>query len=100
MKDEERIDRSLEGLLSDAEAGQLSRDILADPDLKRSYVERSWLHAQLAVESESLLTERTKIVLRSHRESGPRSNTQPRLSVLLRSFFPFLSIRRSRTWRP
>ena len=54
MSPEERIDRSFDGQLSDAEWEALQRDLLEDDALRELYVQRRWLHAQLQTERDSL----------------------------------------------
>lgn len=54
MKDEERIDRGIEGLLSDDEWAQLQSDVIADSRLRELYAERAWLHGQLQAEKQML----------------------------------------------
>ena len=54
MNDEERIDRGLDGRLSDEEWTRLQADIIADPNLRGMYVERAWLHGQLQAEKPTL----------------------------------------------
>jgi len=51
---DERIDRSLDGRLTPEEWESLQRDLLEDEELRRAYVERRWLHAQLLAEGGSL----------------------------------------------
>jgi ferric-dicitrate binding protein FerR (iron transport regulator) len=50
----EHIDRSFDGQLSQEEWDALQQAIVADPELRQEYVEKRWLHALLAAESESL----------------------------------------------
>lgn len=54
MNDEERIDRGIEGRLSDDEWAQLQADVIADPKLREMYAERAWLHGQLQAEKQTL----------------------------------------------
>lgn len=54
MNFHDHIDRSLDGQLSDAEWTALQQAVIADPDLRREYVEKRWLHALLEAESDSL----------------------------------------------
>lgn len=54
MNEEERIDRGLDGLLTEAEWEQLQRDVLAEPKFKELYAERAWLHGQLQAERQML----------------------------------------------
>ncbi len=48
------IDRSLDGQLTPEEWNRLQRAVIDDPEVRREYVEKRWLHAQLISESESL----------------------------------------------
>ncbi len=48
------IDRSFEGRLSSDEWAALQQAVIDDPDLRRDYVERRWLHALLVSEGDSL----------------------------------------------
>ncbi|MEX2581357.1 MAG: DNRLRE domain-containing protein [Verrucomicrobiales bacterium] len=50
----EYINRSLDGQLTGEEWDALRREVVADPELRREYVEKRWLHAQLETEGESL----------------------------------------------
>jgi ferric-dicitrate binding protein FerR (iron transport regulator) len=54
MNSDDRIDRSLDGQLSEEEWESLQRDLLSDPELLQSYVEQRWLHARLQVDREAL----------------------------------------------
>jgi ferric-dicitrate binding protein FerR (iron transport regulator) len=54
MNFHDHIDRSFDGQLSEEEWAALQRAIVDDPELRRDYVERRWLHAILEAESESL----------------------------------------------
>lgn len=54
MNDQDRIERSLEGRLSDSEWEQLQRDIIADDQLRATYVDRAWLHGQMKAQRERL----------------------------------------------
>lgn len=54
MNNRERIDKAIEGLLTDEEWEQLQADILKDAELREAYVERSWMHGQLQAEADSL----------------------------------------------
>lgn len=54
MIDKNSIDRSFEGQLSEAETKQLEEAIIGDPELRRSYVEQRWLHAELLATGEEL----------------------------------------------
>lgn len=54
MNPRDHIDRSLDGQLSEEEWEALQRAVIDDPDLRREYVEKRWLHALLEAESESL----------------------------------------------
>ena len=48
------IDRSLDGQLSPEEWKELQRAVIDDPEIRREYVEKRWLHAQLISGSDSL----------------------------------------------
>lgn len=50
----EFIDRSLDGQLSQEEWEELERAVIDDPETRREYVEKRWLHGQLIAESDSL----------------------------------------------
>ena len=54
MNHRENIDRSFDGQLSQTEWDALQQAVLADPDLRREYVEKRWIHALLETESEAL----------------------------------------------
>ncbi len=54
MTPEEQIERALEHRLNPDEWKRLQADIIADPELRAAYVERSWLHAQLTAEGPQL----------------------------------------------
>jgi len=54
MNFDEQIDRSFEGKLTQSEWDQLQKAILADSELRKAYVERRWLHAQLLAASDRL----------------------------------------------
>ena len=54
MNFHDHIDRSLDGQLSEAEWTELQQAVIDDPDLRREYVEKRWLHALLESESASL----------------------------------------------
>ncbi len=47
MKNDERVDQAIEGLLSEGELERFQRDALADPELMAAYVESTVLHGQL-----------------------------------------------------
>lgn len=64
------IDRSFEGQLTPGEWERLQRAVIDDPEVRREYVEKRWLHAQLISESESLaslLPENEPIVSKPNR---------------------------------
>lgn len=50
----EDIDRSLDGQLSPEEWKALERAVIDDPEMRREYVEKRFLHAQLIAERDSL----------------------------------------------
>lgn len=54
MNPRENIDRSFDGQLSQAEWDALQRAVITDPELRREYVEKRWIHALLETESEAL----------------------------------------------
>ena len=54
MNSDERIDKAVEGLLSEEEWSQFQADILADEDLRKTYVDRIWMHGQLRAEADLL----------------------------------------------
>ena len=54
MKDEERIDRALDGQLSPKEWEALQTAVIHDAALRQLYVERALLHGQLRAERELL----------------------------------------------
>ena len=54
MNFHDHIDRSFDEQLSEEEWAALQQAIIDDPELRRDYVERRWLHAILEAESESL----------------------------------------------
>jgi len=54
MNHREYIDRSFDGQLSPGEWDALQAAVIADPDLRREYVERRWVHALLESGSEAL----------------------------------------------
>ncbi|PAW62422.1 MAG: hypothetical protein B9S36_06240 [Verrucomicrobiia bacterium Tous-C2TDCM] len=54
MNFSDHIDRSFDDQLSQEEWDALQQAIVADPELRQEYVEKRWLHATLAAESESL----------------------------------------------
>lgn len=49
-----RIERALEGLLSDAEWQALQEEIVRDEAVRAAYVERAWLHSQLRADRDRL----------------------------------------------
>jgi ferric-dicitrate binding protein FerR (iron transport regulator) len=51
---DDRIERALEGLLSDEELAAFQADVIRDPDLRAAYVDRAWLHASLRAQRETL----------------------------------------------
>ncbi|MEO6739791.1 MAG: FecR domain-containing protein [Chthoniobacteraceae bacterium] len=51
---DERIQRGIEGLLSEEEMDALKRDVIADADLRAAYAEQVWLHSSLRAEREKL----------------------------------------------
>ena len=51
-----RIERALDGRLSDAELDALQAEIIRDPALRAAYVERAWLEGALRADRESLRT--------------------------------------------
>jgi len=55
MKNEDRIERALEGLLPEEEWRSLQSDIVRDPGLRAAYVDRVWLHSCLRAERETLV---------------------------------------------
>lgn len=55
MKNEDRIERALEGLLSEEEWQALQAEVVRDPELRAAYVDRVWLHSNLRAERESLI---------------------------------------------
>lgn len=54
MNHRENIDRSFDGQLSPEEWDALQAAVIADPELRRDYVEKRWIHALLETQSESL----------------------------------------------
>lgn len=54
MNFHDHIDRSLDGQLSEEEWAELQQAVIDDPELRRDYVEKRWLHALLEAESASL----------------------------------------------
>lgn len=50
----DHIDRSFDGQLSPEEWEALQQAVIDDPELRRDYVERRWIHALLEAESDSL----------------------------------------------
>lgn len=55
MKNEDRIERALEGLLTEEEWHALQADIVRDPELRTAYVDRVWMHSHLRAERETLV---------------------------------------------
>jgi hypothetical protein len=55
MKNDDRIERALEGFLSDEEWQDLQNDIVRDPMLRAAYVDHVWLHSSLRAERDTLL---------------------------------------------
>lgn len=51
---DDRIDRALEGLLTEAEWEQFQQDLLGDDALRTAYVEQRWLHSQLRTDHDIL----------------------------------------------
>jgi ferric-dicitrate binding protein FerR (iron transport regulator) len=62
MTNDPRIDLALEGRLAPAEWSQLQRDILANEELRRQYVEQRWLHVALQAEASTLLEKPISII--------------------------------------
>lgn len=54
MNFHDHIDRSLDGRLSTEEWTALQQAVVDDPELRRDYVEKRWIHALLESESDSL----------------------------------------------
>lgn len=54
MNHRENIDRSFDGQLSPAEWDALQEAVINDPELRREYVEKRWIHALLETESVAL----------------------------------------------
>ncbi|HEY1083645.1 MAG TPA: FecR domain-containing protein [Prosthecobacter sp.] len=52
----ERIQRALEGLMSEEEHAALKADVVRDADLRAAYVEQVWLHSALRAQSDSLVS--------------------------------------------
>jgi len=52
---DDRIQRALDGLLSEEEMDAFKRDVIADAELRASYVDQQWLHASLRAERETLI---------------------------------------------
>ncbi len=52
--DQTRVDRALEGRLTEAERVRFEADILADAELRAAYAERAWMHGQLLAERDRL----------------------------------------------
>ena len=55
MKNEDRIERALEGQLSDEEWRALQADIVCDEELRAMWVDRVWLHSNLRAGREGLI---------------------------------------------
>lgn len=56
MSPREKIDRSFDGQLDEAEWAALQRELLENPDLLEQYVSERWLHADLQSAGEELVT--------------------------------------------
>jgi ferric-dicitrate binding protein FerR (iron transport regulator) len=54
MKNGDRIERAIEGLLSEEEWRALQADVVRDPELRAAYVDRVWLHSILRAGNETL----------------------------------------------
>lgn len=54
-RNEERIERAIEGLLSPEELAALKSDVVRDPELRAAYVDRVWLDSTLRAERETLV---------------------------------------------
>ncbi len=54
MNHRDNIDRSFEGQLSQVEWDALQQAVITDPELRREYVEKRWIHALLETGSEAL----------------------------------------------
>lgn len=52
---DERIQRALDGLLSEEEHDRLKSEIIRDPALRAKYVDQVWLHSMLRAERDSLV---------------------------------------------
>jgi ferric-dicitrate binding protein FerR (iron transport regulator) len=52
---DERIQRVLDGLLSEEELAAFKRDVIADAELRAAYVDAQWLHASLRAGRETLI---------------------------------------------
>ncbi len=74
MNFDEQIDRSLDGQLNQDEWDSLQKAILADPELRETYVEKRWLHAHLLAQSDRLPT-----LLEVSEKSSPVQNRRPYL---------------------
>jgi hypothetical protein len=55
MKNEDRIERAIEGLLPDDEWQAFQAEVVRDPELRAAYVDRVWLHSNLRAERETLV---------------------------------------------
>src|SRR5215212_598097 len=51
---DDRIQRSLDGLLSPEELSAFQADVVSDASLREAYVDQVWLHASLRAERDSL----------------------------------------------
>lgn len=51
---DDRIDRAIEGLLSEADLEAFKADVIRDPQLRAEYVDRVWLHSALRAQGETL----------------------------------------------
>ncbi len=55
MSQDERIDRAIEGLLSEEDWQAFQADVVRDTALRAAYIERVWLHANLRAKSDRLI---------------------------------------------
>ena len=55
LPNDDRIQRALDGLLSEEEMDAFKRDVIADAELRAAYVDQQWLHASLRAERETLI---------------------------------------------
>ncbi len=55
MRTDDRIQRALDGLLSEEEMDAFKRDVIADAGLRAAYVDQQWLHASLRAQRETLI---------------------------------------------